>query len=95
MSSAESGPGKATPRLSVIVPVRNEAGNILHLITEIEKAAAPLGAFEIIYVDDGSSDGTAGELQRSAEGRPWLRQIRHAQSCGQSGAIRSGVHAAR
>jgi glycosyltransferase involved in cell wall biosynthesis len=95
MSSADPGPGTAMPRLSVIVPVRNEAGNIGPLIAEIEKAAAPLGDFEIIYVDDGSSDATGDELQRTAKGRPWLRQIRHAQSCGQSGAIRSGVRAAR
>lgn len=95
MSSADSGQDAATPRLSIVVPVRNEAGNIAPLVAEIEKAAARLGAFEIIYVDDGSSDGTGNELRRSSEGRPWLRQIRHAQSCGQSGAIRSGVRAAR
>jgi len=95
MSSTESRPGAATPRLSIVVPVRNEAGNIGPLVAEIENAAARLGSFEIIYVDDGSSDGTGDELRRSAEGRPWLRQIRHTQSCGQSGAIRSGVRAAR
>jgi len=95
MSSAESRPGAAMPRVSIIVPVRNEAGNIAPLVAEIEKAAARLGAFELIYVDDGSSDGTGDELRRCAEGRSWLRQIRHAQSCGQSGAIRSGVRAAR
>lgn len=93
MSGAQLDTG--TPRLSIVVPVRNEAGNIAPLVAEIEKAAALLGAFEIIYVDDGSSDGTGDELRRLAADRPWLRQIRHAQSCGQSGAIRSGVRAAR
>jgi dolichol-phosphate mannosyltransferase len=84
-----------TPRLSVVVPVRNEAGNILPLIAEIEAACEPLGAFEVLYVDDGSSDGTSTELARLASEKPWLRYLRHAESCGQSAAVRSGVRAAR
>ena len=85
----------AVPRLTIVVPVRNEAGNVAPLVAEIEKAVAGLGAFEIVYVDDGSNDMTGDELRRLAETRPWLRQIRHARSCGQSAAIRSGVRAAR
>ncbi|HWG04822.1 MAG TPA: glycosyltransferase family 2 protein [Beijerinckiaceae bacterium] len=85
----------APPRLTIVVPVRNEAGNIAPLVAEIEKAAAGLGAFEIVYVDDGSNDTTGDELRRLAGTRPWLRQIRHQQSCGQSAAIRSGVRAAQ
>jgi dolichol-phosphate mannosyltransferase len=82
------------PAISVVVPVRNEAGNIAPLVAEI--AAALTGrAFEIVYVNDGSQDGTAGELGRLMAQHPRLRQIRHAQSCGQSAAIRSGVAAAR
>jgi dolichol-phosphate mannosyltransferase len=81
------------PAISVVVPVRNEAGNIAPLIGEI---AAALGgrAFEIVYVDDGSQDATAAELRGLMAQQPWLRQIRHAQSCGQSAAVRSGVAAA-
>ena len=52
-------------------------------------------AFEIVYVDDGSQDATADELRGLMAQHPWLRQIRHAQSCGQSAAVRSGVAAAR
>ena len=95
MSGLEEGQGVDAPRLSVVVPVRNEAGNVAPLVAEIEKAAAAIGRFEIIYVDDGSSDGTPEELRRLAVERPWLRWLRHAQSCGQSAAIRSGVWAAR
>ncbi|MBS7699499.1 MULTISPECIES: glycosyltransferase family 2 protein [unclassified Chelatococcus] len=82
------------PLLSVVVPVRNEAGNIAPLVAEIEAACRPLGAFEIIYVDDGSTDGTATELAALAAERPHLRRLRHAASCGQSAAVRTGVRAA-
>jgi len=82
------------PAVSVVVPVRNEAGNIAPLVAEI--AAALAGhAFEILYVNDGSRDATEEELRSLMTLRPWLRQIRHAQSCGQSAAVRSGVAAAR
>ncbi|MGN6094932.1 MAG: glycosyltransferase, partial [Bosea sp. (in: a-proteobacteria)] len=47
------------PLLSVVVPVRNEQGNIAPLVADIEKACAAIGAFEVVYVDDGSTDGTA------------------------------------
>jgi dolichol-phosphate mannosyltransferase len=88
-------PPVETPRLSVVVPVRNEAPNVLPLIEEIERACAPLAPFEIVYVNDGSSDGTQGELVKARASRPWLRVLRHETSCGQSAAVRSGVTAAR
>ncbi len=82
------------PAISVVVPVRNEAGNVAPLVAEI--AAALQGrAFEIVYVNDGSGDATAEELQALMAQHSWLRQIRHAQSCGQSAAVRTGVAAAR
>lgn len=83
------------PGVSVVVPVRNEAGNIEPLITEIERALTPEGPFEIIYVNDGSTDGTSAELARLSASRSYLREIRHAESSGQSAAVRSGVRAAR
>jgi dolichol-phosphate mannosyltransferase len=82
------------PAVSVVVPVRNEAGNIAPLVAEIAAALAGR-AFEILYVNDGSRDGTEQELRGLMTLRPWLRQLRHAQSCGQSAAVRSGVIAAR
>src|ERR1700731_737082 len=82
------------PAISVVVPVRNEAGNVAPLVAEI--AAALQGrAFEIVYVNDGSQDARAYELRGLMAQHPWLRQIRHAQSCGQSAAVRRGVAAAR
>ncbi|HUC51043.1 MAG TPA: glycosyltransferase family 2 protein [Xanthobacteraceae bacterium] len=87
-------PVTSRPAISVVVPVRNEAGNIAPLVAEI--AAALSGrAFEIVYVNDGSTDGTEQELLRLMAQHSWLRQITHAQSCGQSAAVRTGVAAAR
>lgn len=83
----------ATPAVTVVVPVRNEAGNIAPLVAEI--AAALEDGFEIVYVNDGSTDATEAELRGLMTSRPWLRQIKHATSCGQSAAVRTGVAHAR
>ena len=68
-----------SPAISVIVPVRNEAENIAPLVAEIAVALAGR-AFEVIYVNDGSTDDTAAELTRLKAQHPWLRQVRHASS---------------
>jgi dolichol-phosphate mannosyltransferase len=83
------------PAVSVVVPVRNEAGNIAPLVAEIARALDGQWRFEIVCVNDGSSDGTDAELRRLIPQRPWLRYVRHKQSCGQSAAVRTGVAAAR
>src|SRR5580693_1121753 len=82
--------------LSIVIPVKNEAGNIAPLVAEIGAALDRSGvAYEIVYVDDGSTDATAAEIARLRAANPRLRLIRHAKSCGQSAAINSGVTAAR
>lgn len=83
------------PTLSVVVPVRNEVGNVAPLLADIETACAVIDSFEVVFVDDGSSDGTPAALRDLAVSRPWLRIVTHAQSCGQSAAVRSGVRHAR
>jgi dolichol-phosphate mannosyltransferase len=82
------------PAISVVVPVRNEAENVAPLVGEIAAALAGRD-FEVIYVNDGSTDDTAAELKRLKAQYPWLRQVRHAMSCGQSAALRTGMLAAR
>jgi glycosyltransferase involved in cell wall biosynthesis len=94
MSAAIMSPPTIVPAISVVVPVRNEAGNIAPLVAEIAAALAGRD-FEIVYVNDGSADATEQELTGLMTERPWLRQIRHAKSCGQSAAIRTGVAMAR
>ena len=78
----------------MVVPVRNEAENVEPLAREIAQALAGLRAFEIVYVDDGSDDGTHAELERMRLQIPQLRCVRHAQSYGQSTAILTGVRSA-
>src|SRR5215468_1162350 len=85
----------ATPRISVVVPARNEAGNIAPLVGEIMRALGPLAPSEIIYVNDGSRDDTEAEVNALMKIHSSLRQLRHEVSCGQSAAVRSGVVAAR
>lgn len=82
------------PIVSVVVPVRNEAGNIAPLVAEIAAALAGRN-FEVLYINDGSTDATEQELRALMNERSWLRQIRHEHSCGQSAAIRTGVAMAR
>src|SRR5471030_1604597 len=81
--------------VSIVVPVRNEAGNVSPLIAEIALALDGRWNYEIIYVNDGSTDATAERLAEIMKARANLRQIRHATSSGQSAAVRSGVRAAR
>jgi dolichol-phosphate mannosyltransferase len=81
--------------LSIVIPVRNEAGNIGPLVAEIRAALDGGAPYEIVYVDDGSTDATLAELSALAASGAPLRIVRHARSCGQSAAIRSGVKSAR
>jgi dolichol-phosphate mannosyltransferase len=84
-----------TPRVAFVVPAKNEAGSLVALLEEIERVCADLAPFEIVYVDDGSGDGTQALLARARAARPNLRVVRHTESCGKSAAIRSGVRVAR
>ncbi len=81
--------------LSVVVPVKNEAENILPLLDEIHAALQGKVEFEVVYVDDGSDDSTPQALTQAADIHPRLRVVRHRTSCGQSQAVATGVrHAA-
>ncbi len=83
------------PELSVVVPVHNEAGNIENLLTEIESALTGCCEFEIVYVDDGSDDGSAAELAGLRSGHARLRVLRHRNRSGQSAALWTGIAGAR
>ncbi|GHE27595.1 glycosyltransferase family 2 protein [Vulcaniibacterium thermophilum] len=81
--------------LSVVVPVFNEQDNVAPLVREILAALRGATAFEIVYVDDCSQDGTLAALQALKAEVPELRVVRHLRQSGQSTAIRTGVKAAR
>src|SRR3954467_9907238 len=85
----------AAVAVSIVVPVRNEAENVAPLIAEIVGALEGRWVYEIIYVNDGSTDATAERLAAMMKQHPQLRQLKHARSSGQSAAVRSGVRAAR
>ncbi len=84
------------PRLTVLIPVRDEAGNIRPLVEEIDAALAGIVAHEILYVNDGSSDGTVAEVLATArDGRPHLRLLSLERNAGKAEALRAGARAAR
>jgi dolichol-phosphate mannosyltransferase len=85
----------AVVAVSIVVPVRNEAENVAPLIAEIVAALDGRWPYEIIYVNDGSTDATAERIAAVMQQRNNLRQLRHERSSGQSAAVRSGVRAAR
>ena len=86
-------------RLSVVIPVYNEAGNVLPLLAEVRRVMADLGPGEVIFVDDGSDDAIratlAPHLDRVGSGGLAVRLIQHHRRSGQSAAVRTGVRAAR
>lgn len=83
-------------RLSVVIPVRNEADNVALLAREIRDALGDSRSFEIIFVDDASTDDTVASIQAVRRKHvPQIRVLSHTQGCGQSIAVRTGVRAAR
>ncbi|MEM6490445.1 MAG: glycosyltransferase family 2 protein [Pseudomonadota bacterium] len=86
-------------QISVVVPVKNEAGNVAPLLAEIRAALDGVATYEAIFVDDGSKDATAAELTGSPDAPAagdfaGLRVLRHDRSYGQSAALVTGVRAA-
>lgn len=84
-----------TPRLTVLIPVRDEEPNIAPLVTEIEAALDGVVAFEILYVNDGSTDGTEAAVARAQQGRTHLRLLALDRNAGKAEALRAGAEAAR
>ena len=83
-----------SPRFSIIIPSKDEAESLPGLLKEISTAFAG-DSCEVIVVNDGSTDDTAGVLQQLAVVHPFLRRLVHARCCGKSAAILTGVRAAR
>ena len=80
-----------TPEISVVIPAHNEAGNLAPLLEEIAAALPAERPYEVVVVDDGSTDGTAQELDASRATYPALRVIRHSKASGQSRALVTGI----
>jgi dolichol-phosphate mannosyltransferase len=83
------------PRFSVVVAVFNEADNVGVVTQDVLRAAAPLGVFELVYVDDGSTDLTADRVRALRVADNPIRLLRHERRCGKTAALITGVMAAR
>src|SRR5438034_5608744 len=87
---------RSTPDISVFLPVFNEEPNLRPLHEKLDRALAQLGrSAEIIYVDDGSSDGSLNVLRELAAKDPRVRVIALRRNYGQTPAMAAGIHAAR
>src|SRR6202521_4187590 len=86
---------KLRPELSFVLPAHNEAQNVPAMAAALSKMAAPLGSHEIIFVDDGSTDGTLAEIKALAERDPDVRYVAFTRNFGHQAALRAGLRHAR
>lgn len=85
-----------TPYLSLVIPAYNEQENIPTLLQRVGAALQQIGRpFEVIIIDDGSSDSTPALLDDAMKTHPWLRVLRMQKNSGQSAAFEAGFEAAR
>lgn len=84
------------PYLSLVIPCYNEQENVPELLRRVEAALGRIGKpFEVLIVDDGSTDNTPRLLAEGMRRFPWLRVLRMARNSGQSAAFEAGFAAAR
>jgi glycosyltransferase involved in cell wall biosynthesis len=93
--TASSSPAPVLPGLSIVLPCFNEEANVADAIRAAAGAAAPVSAgYEILVVDDGSTDSTSAIAARFVQRDPRVRLIVHAGNRGYGDALRSGLKAA-
>jgi polyisoprenyl-phosphate glycosyltransferase len=83
------------PEISVVLPAHNEVAGVAPMVAALKKALAPLGRAEIVYVDDGSSDGTLAALRAAATADPNVRYVSFTRNFGHQVALRAGLRHAR
>jgi len=83
------------PDISVVLPAFNEAGNIAPMAAALDALLPPLGRYEIVFVDDGSSDGTLNAIRAAAAAYPHVRYISFTRNFGHQDALRAGLKHAR
>ncbi len=90
-------PPGAALRLSVVLPMYNEEGNVALMAEELQSALdrAGIGDYEVIFVDDGSTDRSAANVRLEIARDRRVRLLRLARNCGETAAIEAGVRHAR
>jgi dolichol-phosphate mannosyltransferase len=83
------------PDLTIVLPAHNEAENIAPLCAALKQVLAPLGSAEIVFVDDGSTDGTLAAIRAAAAGDPTVRYVAFTRNFGHAAALRAGLRHAR
>lgn len=87
---------KPDPELSVVVPVMNEEDNILPMVEEIRSVASAWPwSWELVFVDDGSTDATWARISEISAAEPRVRGVRFKFNCGQTSGVAAGVRHAR
>jgi polyisoprenyl-phosphate glycosyltransferase len=86
--------GESTSDFSIVLPAHNEVANIPPMVAALKSIMAKVGPVEIIFVDDGSSDGTLAAL-RAAAADPAVRYVSFTRNFGHQAALRAGLHHAR
>lgn len=88
--------GERNLDLSVVIPVYNEEDNVAPLVEDVLREVSALGlSFEVILVNDGSTDGSADRLDAAAGATPAVKVIHFAHNCGQTLALAAGMHESR
>ena len=83
------------PDLSVVLPAHNEAENILPMANALKEVLGPLCRFEIVFVDDGSTDDTLSAMRAAAAGNPAIRYVALTRNFGHEAALRAGLRHTR
>lgn len=83
------------PTLSFVLPAHNEARNVAGMAARLAEVAAPFGAYEIVFVDDGSTDGTLTAIRALAARDPAVRYVSFTRNFGHQAALRAGLRHAR
>ncbi len=81
--------------VSIVIPILDEREALPGLIEELAAACADIGSWEAVLVDDGSTDGSWGEIAQLATARPEVRGLRLRRNFGKSAALATGIDAAR
>jgi len=80
--------------LSVVIPLKDERENVRPMVERVRAALADGPAWELVFVDDGSTDGTFTELEAAARQDPRVKAVRLRRNCGQSASTQAGLDAA-